>query len=158
MRIHPTWVVILFVVLLLPVPAVAQHNPGAWRSYDPAAAAVAGSPLPAPDRLAANGVLSGRALGVSSTSKRVSGVVDRQEGHRHRWLRWGLIGAGAGAVTLAVLGRMSIDSRPNPVIQDAALGALTGFVIVGGECRALRCGLRARLGFPALGTLLAGER
>lgn len=46
------------------------------------------------------------------------------------WLKWGLVGAGVGAVTFAVLGRMSV--QPNPVLHDAALGAATGFVTIGG--------------------------
>ncbi len=50
-----------------------------------------------------------------------------------RWVRWGLIGAGAGAVAFAVLGRMTLDSEPNPMLQDAALGAVSGFVILGGS-------------------------
>jgi peptidoglycan/LPS O-acetylase OafA/YrhL len=50
-----------------------------------------------------------------------------------RWVRWGLVGAGAGAVTFALLGRATIDTQPNPVLHDAALGAAAGFVIVGGS-------------------------
>jgi hypothetical protein len=46
------------------------------------------------------------------------------------WLKWGIIGAGVGAVTFAVLGR--IPSEPNPVLQDAAVGAAAGFAVVGG--------------------------
>jgi hypothetical protein len=50
-----------------------------------------------------------------------------------RWLKWGLIGSGVGAVTFALLGRTTIDSSPNPVLQDAALGAAAGFVLLGGS-------------------------
>jgi hypothetical protein len=50
-----------------------------------------------------------------------------------RWLKWGLVGSGVGAVTFALLGRMTIDSTPNPVLQDAALGAAAGFVLLGGS-------------------------
>jgi hypothetical protein len=46
------------------------------------------------------------------------------------WLKWGIVGAGAGAITFAVLGR--VPSNPNPVLQDAAVGAVVGFVAVGG--------------------------
>jgi hypothetical protein len=50
-----------------------------------------------------------------------------------RWLKWGLVGSGVGAVTFALLGRMTIDSSPNPVLQDAALGAAAGFILLGGS-------------------------
>ena len=46
------------------------------------------------------------------------------------WLKWGLVGAGAGAVTFPLLGGLS-DSNHQPA-RDAALGAAAGFVIVGG--------------------------
>lgn len=46
------------------------------------------------------------------------------------WLKWGLVGAGAGAVAFAVLGQSRVDER-NPVLQDAALGAVIGFAVIG---------------------------
>ncbi len=51
-------------------------------------------------------------------------------GSQPRWVKWGLVGAVAGAVTFAALGQSSLD--PNPVVQDAAVGAAIGFVILGG--------------------------
>ncbi|MDQ3515706.1 MAG: hypothetical protein M3403_02885 [Gemmatimonadota bacterium] len=45
-------------------------------------------------------------------------------------MKWGLVGAVAGAVTFAALGQSALD--PNPVVQDAAVGAAIGFVILGG--------------------------
>jgi hypothetical protein len=47
------------------------------------------------------------------------------------WLKWGLIGAGAGAVTFPLLGSTASDSRSEPA-KDAVAGAAVGFVIVGG--------------------------
>ena len=47
------------------------------------------------------------------------------------WLKWGLIGAGAGAVTFPLLGSMASDSRSEPA-GNAVAGAAVGFVIVGG--------------------------
>lgn len=47
------------------------------------------------------------------------------------WLKWGLVGAGAGAVTFSLLGSMASDSRSEPA-KDAVAGAAVGFVIVGG--------------------------
>jgi hypothetical protein len=47
------------------------------------------------------------------------------------WLKWGLVGAGAGAVTFPLLGSMASDSRSEPA-KDAVAGAAVGFVIVGG--------------------------
>jgi len=48
------------------------------------------------------------------------------------WLKWGLVGAGAGAVTFPLLGSMASDSR-NDAAANAVAGAAFGFVIVGGS-------------------------
>ena len=48
------------------------------------------------------------------------------------WLKWGLVGAGAGAVAFALLGQSRVDGEPNPVLQDAAVGAVIGFAVIGG--------------------------
>lgn len=61
----------------------------------------------------------------------VSVPVTFQEGSRPRWIKWGLIGAAAGAVTFGVLSRASTE-EPNPLLPDVALGAVAGFVILGG--------------------------
>lgn len=50
-----------------------------------------------------------------------------------RWVKWGLVGAGAGALTFMALGQMTIDTQPNPPLQDAAFGAAAGFIIIGGS-------------------------
>ena len=47
------------------------------------------------------------------------------------WVKWGLVGAAAGAVTFPLLGSMASDSRGNAA-GDAVAGAAVGFVIVGG--------------------------
>ena len=47
------------------------------------------------------------------------------------WLRWGLIGAAAGAVTFPLLGSMASDSPHHPA-RDAIVGAAAGFVVIGG--------------------------
>ena len=47
------------------------------------------------------------------------------------WLKWGLVGAGAGAVTFPLLGSMASDSQSNAG-ANAVAGAAVGFVIVGG--------------------------
>lgn len=63
-----------------------------------------------------------------------------------RWVKWGLIGAAGGAVMFGVLGRMTIDAEPNPLVQDVAVGAGVGFVIVGGSIAAYDalCGANSR--------------
>ena len=48
-----------------------------------------------------------------------------------RWVRWGLVGAAAGAVTLPLLGPLANDSKTRPA-RDAAAGAVGEFVLVGG--------------------------
>ncbi len=75
------------------------------------------------------------APGLPSTALRPGDtyMVRSSGGSIPRWLKWGLVGSGVGAVTFALLGGMTIDSSPNPVLQDAALGAAAGFVIVGGS-------------------------
>lgn len=47
------------------------------------------------------------------------------------WVKWGLVGAAGGAITFGVLGETSIDDRKS-FGQNAATGAVAGFVIVGG--------------------------
>lgn len=69
----------------------------------------------------------------STYSHRDISVVAARADQWPRWVRWGLVGAGAGAVAFAALGRMTIDTAPNPVLQDAALGAASGFVLLGGS-------------------------
>jgi hypothetical protein len=48
-----------------------------------------------------------------------------------RWLKWGLVGAVGGGMLFAIAGQS--DSRhSHSVAGDAAYGAATGFVLVGG--------------------------
>jgi len=58
-----------------------------------------------------------------------------------RWVRWGLVGAAAGAVTFPLLNSMSIDPQ-HSAAEAAALGAVTGFVIVGGSVALWDAGCR----------------
>lgn len=53
-----------------------------------------------------------------------------QESAAPRWVKWGLLGALGGAAVFALLSQSAPD--PNPVLQDAAVGAVLGFVILGG--------------------------
>lgn len=48
-----------------------------------------------------------------------------------RWVKWGLVGAVAGAVTFGLFSRMTIE-QDNPLLPDVALGAAVGFVTIGG--------------------------
>jgi hypothetical protein len=48
-----------------------------------------------------------------------------------RWVKWGLIGAVAGAITFGLFSRMSIEDD-NPLLPDVALGVAVGFVTIGG--------------------------
>ena len=51
-----------------------------------------------------------------------------------RWVKWGLVGAAAGAVTFAVLNEAaSNDQTRGGFVGAAATGAVAGFVIVGGS-------------------------
>lgn len=49
-----------------------------------------------------------------------------------RWVRWGLAGAAAGAVTFPLLNGLSPDPEKSPA-RAAVEGAAIGFVIVGGS-------------------------
>ena len=48
-----------------------------------------------------------------------------------RWVKWGLLGAAAGAVTFALLSETDPDNRRS-VAGDAAFGAVFGFAVIGG--------------------------
>ena len=48
-----------------------------------------------------------------------------------RWVKWGLIGAVAGAITFGLFSRMTIEDD-NPLLPDVAVGAAVGFVTIGG--------------------------
>ena len=70
-----------------------------------------------------------------------------------RWVKWGLVGAAAGAVTFAVLSEAaSTDQTRGGVVGDAATGAVLGFVIVGGSILAWDavCGGEKRSRRPVL--------
>jgi hypothetical protein len=49
-----------------------------------------------------------------------------------RWVRWGLVGAAAGAITFPLLRGLASDGETH-VGRDAMTGALGGFVLVGGS-------------------------
>jgi hypothetical protein len=51
-----------------------------------------------------------------------------------RWVKWGLVGAGTGALLGVALGGMSIE--PRPALHNAFIGAAGGFVILGGSIAA----------------------
>ncbi|HEX8392825.1 MAG TPA: hypothetical protein VF665_10755 [Longimicrobium sp.] len=49
-----------------------------------------------------------------------------------KWLKLGIVGAGAGAVAFLVRGQLRVDKVPNPPQKDAAVGAAAGFILLGG--------------------------
>ena len=65
------------------------------------------------------------------TAVSLARALELQSGSRPRWIKWGLVGAAAGAVTFGVLSRASTED-PNPLLPDVALGAAVGFVVIGG--------------------------
>ena len=62
-----------------------------------------------------------------------SSALSAANGGIPRWVKWGLVGAAAGAITLPLLAGMSVDNDPDPFIKNAALGAAFGFVVIGGS-------------------------
>lgn len=54
------------------------------------------------------------------------------DGRTPSWVKWGLVGAGVGALTFPLLSTLASDSGSN-VAADAAAGAVIGFVVVGGS-------------------------
>ena len=71
-----------------------------------------------------------------------------------RWVKWGLVGAAAGAVTMPILSGMSAprDQARGGVVGDVAVGAVAGFVIIGGSILAWDavCGGEKRSRRPVL--------
>jgi hypothetical protein len=53
------------------------------------------------------------------------------EGGTPRWIKWGLVGAAGGAVLFGIAGQQGPD-RHREWVSDAAYGAATGFVLIGG--------------------------
>jgi hypothetical protein len=49
-----------------------------------------------------------------------------------RWLKWGLVGAVAGAALFAAAGQSNTD-KGHSAASDALYGAATGFVLLGGS-------------------------
>ena len=56
----------------------------------------------------------------------------QDEGGTPRWVKWGLVGAAGGALLFAFAGQSSGDANKHSALGDAAYGAATGFVIIGG--------------------------
>ena len=50
------------------------------------------------------------------------------------WVKWGLVGAAAGAVTFPLLGGLGVNEHQS-VARDAFAGAVVGFVVIGGSIR-----------------------
>ena len=71
-----------------------------------------------------------------------------------RWVKWGLVGAVAGAITFPILSGLSApdDQAKGGVVGDVAAGAAVGFVIVGGSILAWDavCGGEKRSRRPVL--------
>jgi hypothetical protein len=67
---------------------------------------------------------------VSSAGPSASRISLQASGGTPRWVKWGLVGAVGGAALFALLSQTADD--PNPVLQDAAVGAIAGFVTIGG--------------------------
>ena len=80
--------------------------------------------------------LSSRAVSIDTVSASVVAPPRASYADARRpmpaWLKWGLVGAGAGAVAFPLLGSMASDARSEPA-KNAVAGAAVGFVIVGGS-------------------------
>jgi hypothetical protein len=71
-----------------------------------------------------------RRAGIGPVPDASSSQADRRR--LPRWVRWGLVGAAAGAVTFPLLGGLGGGSESRPA-RDAAAGAISGFVVIGGS-------------------------
>ena len=69
------------------------------------------------------------ALPRAAANLHTGSVASTSEGMPH-WLKWGLIGALGGAVLYAAI--RAGDTNAGSVIGNAAAGAITGFIVVGG--------------------------
>ena len=68
---------------------------------------------------------------VSAVVQPPSSLSLQEDGGMPRWVKWGLVGAAAGAVTFALLSGTDTDGDRNAA-SDAAVGAVFGFAILGG--------------------------
>lgn len=68
---------------------------------------------------------------VSAVLQPASLVSLQDGGGMPRWVKWGLVGAVAGAATFALLSGTDTDGDRNAA-ADAAMGAVFGFAILGG--------------------------
>lgn len=110
MLMPPVYALLLLAVT--PPGALAQRAPAPWNAAGPAVM-----------RTSPANVLR------YATVARLSDA----RGGMPTWVKWGLVGAGVGALTFPVLGGLASDSPQRPVARDAAVGAVAGFVIVGGS-------------------------
>lgn len=94
------------------------------------AAAIMASPTGAMAQSFGDAQLGFRA-NVSSVIQQPPSLSLQESGGMPRWVKWGLIGAVAGAATFAVLSGTSTDGDRSAA-QDAALGAVFGFAVLGG--------------------------
>ena len=89
----------------------------------------------APGRTAAAQTLADAQLGlrvnVSSAPQPAALLSLQESGGTPRWVKWGLVGAAAGAVSFALLSGTDTDGDRNAT-KDAAVGAVFGFAILGG--------------------------
>lgn len=89
----------------------------------------------APGRTAAAQTLGDAQLGVRvnvpSAPRSAASLSLQESGGIPRWVKWGLVGAAAGAVTFALLSGTDAGGDRNAT-ADAALGAVFGFVVLGG--------------------------
>lgn len=68
---------------------------------------------------------------ISPVVQPTSSLSLQEYGGTPRWVKWGLIGAAAGAATFALLSGTSTDADRSAT-KDAAAGAVFGFVVLGG--------------------------
>lgn len=69
--------------------------------------------------------------GASVAVQPAASLAFQDGGGTPRWVKWGLVGAAAGAVTFALLSGTDTGGDRNAA-ADAALGAAFGFAILGG--------------------------
>ena len=96
-------------------------------------AALAAATL-APTSGAAAQALAGVRFGFHSEAPSASpahSLSFQETGGTPRWIKWGLVGAAAGALTFALLSGTDTDGDRNAT-KDAAVGAVFGFAILGG--------------------------
>ncbi|MGI8401733.1 MAG: hypothetical protein ACR2NS_09065 [Gemmatimonadaceae bacterium] len=120
----------LAAALLVSVPSPATTQQAAVSVVQPASRSLGTQDLRAGFPAGVGGFAAARILETSSSNAHTR-VAAQASGGTPRWVKWGLVGAAAGAVVFSIAGQSNAAGNRS-VASDAIAGAAIGFVILGG--------------------------